>query len=725
MARINASGEVIMFCRNTKNASKVIGNIEVTVENAEDLTLPKRDYNELVEKYSKNVLKTIPDMIAELTPKCKFTVENVNVQSLSGNTTCDLSRAGTYIVKSDMKTSKSKMIREQLVGAPADANKLLVSFRRSFTTDCMRTYGDFEFVDYRNTTREITAKNAIVQLESLFRYERQPGPLILILDESESILEQFESNLSGDDIAAAHSMFVSLMESADTVVLMDAFVSERTLDLVNELRESATVLCNDFHYEYTDYYYEDKAALRPAMLQALRAGQKIAFVTNSCSEANEIEKFIRKNMPAARVGKYTGRNIKESADDLVNVNESWMQYDLVIYTSTITAGISFEREHFTKVFAYFSSYTTDYLTAIQMLGRIRSVVEYHISVKEHFPDLPANYGAVKRALESREGINRLKRGGRAPSAYLGLRITRDGRFTYPLVDELFRIHINNIVSRAKSANNYLRNLVCCRKAMGAKCIGVAYIEDIALEDQIKEIKKEVRAEHYDAIVESENLDDFTYELAKFDHNPTYEVKCSLKKYEIAATTMYAPAEITPAIIEVYDKPHLAEVRRNLDRTVRFGRENVLENAFAAADVIANNINEGATVGTPEEARFKAALGILTVISDGAGLNDKRFIEIYHARAVIETRMKACADVIDADKHFYSREFDIRMSKLRGIKTASVKQVMGVVNKILSRAFDLTIKSSRSDSNMFQAKTSNLFILDEVQGCYRAPRPRNV
>jgi len=46
----------------------------------------------------------------------------------------------------------------------------------------------------------------------------------------------------------------------------------------------------------------------------------------------------------------------------------------LIYTLIISAGCSFELLHFTCVFGYFSPMSTDYKTAIQMLGRARTMV---------------------------------------------------------------------------------------------------------------------------------------------------------------------------------------------------------------------------------------------------------------------------------------------------------------------------------------------------------------
>jgi len=76
--------------------------------------------------------------------------------------------------------------------------------------------------------------------------------------------------------------------------------------------------------------------------------------------------------------------------DFDDVNEAWANVDIFINTSTISAGCSFKLPHFTHVFGYFSSLSTDYKTAIQMTGHVRNIStrEYHIYINSRANDLP-------------------------------------------------------------------------------------------------------------------------------------------------------------------------------------------------------------------------------------------------------------------------------------------------------------------------------------------------
>ena len=47
-------------------------------------------------------------------------------------------------------------------------------------------------------------------------------------------------------------------------------------------------------------------------------------------------------------------DIFKDVDDLLNVNEKWLELDLLVYTSSITVGVNFDTSHFDELFIYSS-----------------------------------------------------------------------------------------------------------------------------------------------------------------------------------------------------------------------------------------------------------------------------------------------------------------------------------------------------------------------------------
>jgi hypothetical protein len=64
-------------------------------------------------------------------------------------------------------------------------------------------------------------------------------------------------------------------------------------------------------------------------------------------------------------------NERQRMEDLRDVQNSWAKYNALIYSPTISAGISFERKHYHRMFAYFEVGVTTLETFFQMMGRVR------------------------------------------------------------------------------------------------------------------------------------------------------------------------------------------------------------------------------------------------------------------------------------------------------------------------------------------------------------------
>jgi len=94
---------------------------------------------------------------------------------------------------------------------------------------------------------------------------------------------------------------------------------------------------------------------------------------SSRTQAEVIHKHCLVACPDAVIKKYNLDSLAADHRDFNHVNRAWANVSIVIYTSTISTDCSFELLCFTCVFGYFSSMSTDYKTAIQMLGWVRNI----------------------------------------------------------------------------------------------------------------------------------------------------------------------------------------------------------------------------------------------------------------------------------------------------------------------------------------------------------------
>jgi len=124
------------------------------------------------------------------------------------------------------------------------------------------------------------------------------------------------------------------------------------------------------------------------------------------------------------------------------VKAAWANVDILIYTSTVSAGCSFEVKRFTWMFGYFSSMNTNYKTAIQMLGQVRNVStrEYHIHINSRSNDLPIHKEEVEKSITDKF---RALSGCRDP---LVLRLfSINGNLDFANRDLFHQTHVNNLV----------------------------------------------------------------------------------------------------------------------------------------------------------------------------------------------------------------------------------------------------------------------------------------
>jgi hypothetical protein len=198
----------------------------------------------------------------------------------------------------------------------------------------------------------------------------------IILDECETILNQFSSTTMEyvNDNFNGLEYFIS---QAEVTILADAFITTRTVEYLKSIktrRDRITVLKN------TKLFLEDREAIQihgidfiPSILQALESGKKIAIVSTSRNDLLDTERAIYKN-PKAQHLKVKFYDRFSDKDDLKDVNESWKDADVVLYTPVITTGISYTNDkHIFDTIYINCKNTCQARDLMQMAMRIRNL----------------------------------------------------------------------------------------------------------------------------------------------------------------------------------------------------------------------------------------------------------------------------------------------------------------------------------------------------------------
>jgi hypothetical protein len=294
----------------------------------------------------------------------------------------------TLFVRAQMKVGKTKMLHSYISNNYNSESLIrFISFRQTFGNHIHNLFNDFEL--YNNIKGSIvdSHKKVIIQTESLHRLEVGSVIDLLVLDEVESIFTQLSSGLH-KNFNSSIAVFIWMLKTAKRVICIDANLSNRTYNLITKFRKTELFYhCNTWQSSKDDTFYitDDKSVWINNLIKMLQDNKKIVIATSSIMEAKTCELLIRDNFPNIIVKMYSSE-MKHSEKQLCfnNVHKYWSELDVLIYTPTCSAGVSYELERFDVLFGYFYNTSCDVETCRQMMNRVRNIKtkSYYVFIQE-------------------------------------------------------------------------------------------------------------------------------------------------------------------------------------------------------------------------------------------------------------------------------------------------------------------------------------------------------
>ena len=292
-----------------------------------------------------------------------------------------------------MNTGKSFALNS-VFQQPNYKSIVCVYFRVSLATEKHQAWKSHGFELYTDLPKGIidlaSHPRIIVQIDSLHRL-RRPCDL-LVLDEiestishmvnkpidsyaSESILKT-KSPFDGSSNLGMYRALKDYTENAPKVYISDATLSDTIVDTL--FPNSREVLKVDNAYQsFTDIkvnYSMDKTAVTEYALERLQQGKKLAIASNWKSQCAEIYSKIMSKIPTCRILRIDSCHGQDESVD------NWSNYDVVIYSPTILAGVSFEKEHFDELVGFFNRMSCDAEMCLQMLCRVRKLKDKKMTI---------------------------------------------------------------------------------------------------------------------------------------------------------------------------------------------------------------------------------------------------------------------------------------------------------------------------------------------------------
>jgi len=498
---------------------------EHAVGSSDFKNLPERDFRELLNAEKSPKMKSMmrdvyynktlagPNFSRVLKP------EHIEYYNSPEIKTFEPFAGGINLEKAEMKMGKTKKCHELIYNSPySDELKCVVfiSFRRTFSEDIKSKFTNFSlYREIKNTINLVEHPRLIIQTESLWRINENTidNVDLVILDELESIWSQFGSGFFSN-INGSLCNFEMLLKKSKYVFGFDANIGLRSVELLNKIvpDKQVKLRINSYKISNEDTYY-----LCPSINNFLNQlnediddNKNIGIFTNSYSDAHALKGYIKYNYPFKNVKLYHGKmEEKIKTQHFGNVNKYWKNYDIIIATPVVTAGVSFEEEHFDCVYGLFTNQSCGVNICRQMLGRIRNVSEkkYYIHIVDFAQSFPTDPNVIEnyllydrsyfaKLIESDGGIKTLQ-----------INLDAEGNIQSYNKNTLYWIVVANIRDENLSKNQFYKVFLDALGYSGVikeLCLNNA---DPSLKELYKDIKSKNKTNEYRKIAEAKDIND--------------------------------------------------------------------------------------------------------------------------------------------------------------------------------------------------------------------------
>ena len=319
-----------------------------------------------------NISKSID--VAKLTPEYFEEISNYklfNIQSEKGT-------GKTYNLIKTLFEGKNNIVDNKRV--------LFLSSRRTFGIKLQSDLNKYGFKLYSDIEKySIRDERVICQINSLNRIQLNNYDIIII-DEVESLCKYILSDhfTQNNCSKAIYTKLEYILQQSKKVIIMDADLSNRSVNYIRGIMgvsdDETYTLCNTNkpgeEYIICPLQFNKWVS---QLCEFIENDKKVVIPMASNSKAKDIHILLSKKFPQKRIKLICKEtDDKEKLQDLLYVNDTWINYDILIYTPTVCMGVSFDKIHFDNIFAYGCHNSLSHEEFVQMLHRVRSPKDKNI-----------------------------------------------------------------------------------------------------------------------------------------------------------------------------------------------------------------------------------------------------------------------------------------------------------------------------------------------------------
>ncbi|EHB7583716.1 origin of replication binding family protein [Escherichia coli] len=233
-------------------------------------------------------------------------------------------------------------------------------------------------------------------------------------------------------------------------------------------------------------FYTEKDRIMTEVVKAVSDGEKIMLATDSSTFAEDVTATLRMHFPGKKFLCVNQKNKPEPEVEAFTNQPKKMvkKYDGLIYSPSISSGVSIEQKHFDRHFGMFCGEVVP-SDAVQMLRRDRTAKEFIIGFDKARAKRETDPQKIERAfaqaLLATAGMN----GELTDVIFDGDRISMGVANT-----DFTRMKIKAAAIEATARNDYASNMICIMHSDGYKVSPLG--TDYAANDIGKDLRKEAR-----------------------------------------------------------------------------------------------------------------------------------------------------------------------------------------------------------------------------------------
>jgi hypothetical protein len=290
-------------------------------------------------------------------------------------------------IKSPYDTGKTQLLKQIMTNYPQFNKMLMVTYRITLAYEFESVFEEFQFENYKNGN--FKADHLINQTESLLKIADNADKLqkydLIIIDESESVFNEFISPTFKGKSAKSFELLVALCKNPITkIITLDGDMSERSYTFVEYFGNACNIVntCN-FNTKTLNMYQGKKALMKfeKQMFNDLSNDLKLVIPVMSATYGIEMKKRINEQYSNKNVLIYTSTTSDNEKQDIKDIINKWSSADVLIYSPTIEAGVSFDvLGHFDKLYGYVCACSCSQRSFFQMMSRVRkfNFNDFHI-----------------------------------------------------------------------------------------------------------------------------------------------------------------------------------------------------------------------------------------------------------------------------------------------------------------------------------------------------------